>query len=83
MDNEKAEANGGSSQDPPKFTPRRRKRKDASPRPIVLAIRGRPEWREWVDRLAAADRTSLNELVDRSLARYAREIGFREAPPER
>jgi len=60
-----------------------RKSRDPEPRPIALTIRGRDEWKEWVKRLAAADRASLNELVDRSLARYAREVGFKEMPPER
>lgn len=60
-----------------------RKSRDAEPRPIALTIRGRDEWKEWVKRLADADRSSLNELVDRALARYAREIGFKDMPPER
>jgi hypothetical protein len=76
-------ANVGPPSPAPELQPRRRKSKDAEPRPIALTIRGRVEWKEWVARLAEADRTSLNELVDRSLARYAREIGFKEAPPER
>jgi hypothetical protein len=60
-----------------------RKGRDMAPRPIALTVRGRDEWKAWVRRLAAADRSSLNELVDRALARYAREIGFKESPPER
>jgi hypothetical protein len=60
-----------------------RKSRDALPRPIVLAVKGRREWKEWVDRLAAHDRSSVNELIDRALARYARWIGFEEVPPER
>jgi hypothetical protein len=76
-------ANPNVSVPPAVLQPRRRKSKDAEPRPIALTIRGRVEWKEWVARLAEADRTSMNELVDRSLARYAREIGFREVPPER
>jgi hypothetical protein len=60
-----------------------RKRPDADPRKIVLAVRGRQAWKDWIDRLAAHDRSSINELIDRALARYAREIGFKEVPPER
>ena len=76
-------SNGGAPPPGPDLRPRLRKAKDAEPRPIALTIRGRVEWKEWVARLAEADRTSLNELVNRSLARYAREIGYQEAPPER
>jgi hypothetical protein len=76
-------ANPKVSVPPAALQPRRRKSKDAEPRPIALTIRGRVEWKEWVARLAEADRTSMNELVDRALAKYAREIGFREVPPER
>jgi hypothetical protein len=60
-----------------------RKDRDPAPRPIALTIRGRDEWKAWVRKLAAADRSSFNELVDRALARYAKEIGFKESPPER
>jgi hypothetical protein len=60
-----------------------RKGRTGDIRPIALTIRGKTEWKEWVARLADHDRASLNELVDRSLARYAREIGFKESPPER
>jgi hypothetical protein len=60
-----------------------RKRPDSDPRKIVLAVRGRQVWKDWIDRLAAHDRSSINELIDRALARYAREIGFKEVPPER
>ena len=77
------EADGGEPTPAPELHTRRRKSKDAEPRPIALSIRGRLEWKEWVARLAEADRTSLNELVDRALARYGREVGFKEAPPER
>lgn len=67
----------------PALRPRQRKTKDAEPRPIALTVRGRVEWKEWVARLAVADRTSLNELVDRALISYARQIGFKEGPPQR
>jgi hypothetical protein len=60
-----------------------RKSPDAEPRRPVLSIKARSAWAAWVDRLAAFDRSSKIELVDRALARYAREIGFKEAPPER
>jgi hypothetical protein len=33
--------------------------------------------------LAGFERISVNELVDRALVRYAREVGFKKVAPER
>jgi hypothetical protein len=63
--------------------PRKRKSRDPEPRPIALTIRGRAEWKEWVGKLAEQERISINELVDRALVKYAREVGFKDAAPER
>jgi hypothetical protein len=53
-------------------------------RTAVTAIRSRPEWREWVERLAEFDRcASLNELFDRALVAYGRQVGFKEVAPKR
>jgi hypothetical protein len=61
----------------------KRKSRDAEPRPIALTIRGRSEWKAWVGLLADFERISVNELVDRALVRYAREVGFKGVAPER
>jgi hypothetical protein len=61
----------------------RRKTRDPAPRPIALTIRGRAPWKDWVAKLAKHERISINELVDRALVKYGREIGFKENPPER
>jgi hypothetical protein len=58
-------------------------------RPIAIQVRGWPEWKGWVERLAAhASRklgvpVSLNALVGLALAHYAKSLGFKEPPPER
>jgi hypothetical protein len=58
-------------------------------RPIAIQVRGWPEWKGWVERLAAhASRklgvpVSLNALVSLGLVHYAKSIGFKENPPER
>jgi hypothetical protein len=58
-------------------------------RPIAIQVRGWPEWKGWVERLAAhASRklgvpVSLNALVGLALAQYAKSLGFKEPPPER
>ena len=59
------------------------------PRPIVIAVRGWPTWKEWTERLQAHAAkkvgvvVSLNALVGLALAHYAKSIGFAEEPPER
>lgn len=62
---------------------RARKSPDPEPRGTLFSVKGRPTWLEWVDRLAAYDRSKRADLLDRALARYAKEIGFTEKPPER
>jgi hypothetical protein len=48
-------------------------------RTAVIALRSRPEWRDWVERLAEFERTpSLNDLFDRVIVAYARQVGFKE-----
>jgi hypothetical protein len=46
-------------------------------------VRGSAEWGEWVGRLADHDRSSYPDLVDRALAAYAKQAGFKDAPPKR
>jgi hypothetical protein len=59
------------------------------PRPIAIAVRGLPAWKQWAERLKehAAKKLgvplSLNALVGLSMAHYAKSIGFKEEPPER
>jgi hypothetical protein len=53
-------------------------------RSAVLMIRGTPEWKAWVEELMEADRSpSLNELIDRALVAYARQIKFSKPAPKR
>jgi hypothetical protein len=53
------------------------------PGPKTIGVRASAEYAAWVDRLAARNRTTVAGLVDQALARFAREIGFEEPPPER
>jgi hypothetical protein len=78
-----ARKRGGQGEDRGETDPRKRKSRDPEPRPIALTIRGRADWKEWVGQLADHERISINELVDRALVRYAREIGFKAVAPER
>jgi hypothetical protein len=70
-------SDGGGSEKP------RRKSKDPEPRQTLFSVKGRMSWLEWIDRLASFDRSTRAELLDRALARYAKDIGFAEQPPER
>jgi hypothetical protein len=51
--------------------------------PNGLVIRCLPEWRDWLNRLAEHDRTSMAGVIDRAAIDYARKIGFKEGAPKR
>lgn len=48
-----------------------------------LAVKGSPEWTEWVRRGAKFCRTDVSKLVDAALVSYLKGRGFDEPPPER
>jgi hypothetical protein len=53
-------------------------------RDATTNIRSTQEWKAWVDELADFDRApSVNDLVDRALVAYAREIKFPKPAPKR
>ena len=52
-----------------------------NPRPTALTIKGRPEWRAWVERAAAFCRTDATKLVDAALVEYLKQRGFDEPAP--
>jgi hypothetical protein len=54
-----------------------------NPRPTVLTIKGRQEWRGWVERAARFCRTDVAKLVDAALVEYLKQRGFDEPPPWR
>lgn len=56
---------------------------EASPSSVIVSVRVSPDFRGWLDRLAEHERIGLSDLFDRALTRYAREAGFKEAPPKR
>jgi hypothetical protein len=70
-----------SATDEPVSTPRKSPAEE--PRTVLFSVKGRPAWLLWLKRLAKEDRTSVVELIDRATARYAKDIGFTEQPPER
>lgn len=52
-------------------------------KPLVLQIRGTPEWKSWLDEAAEFNRTTVANLVDQAIARFVRESGFTKPPPRR
>lgn len=51
-------------------------------RETVVALKGAPAWKGWLDEFAAHCRLGLADTIEQSLLSYARERGFRE-PPKR
>ena len=59
----------------------------ASPPPgerkSITTLKGSVEWASWLERLADHDRNTVVGLIDRALAEYAVNHGFKEEPPKR
>jgi hypothetical protein len=55
----------------------------AQVRPTALTIKGRLEWRDWVERGADFCRTDVAKLVDAALVEYLKQRGFDEPAPKR
>jgi len=65
-----------------------KKKASANPKTIrvrasALNVRCMPEYKEWVDQLAVADRCTLVEVIDRALVAYAKKIKFPNRAPRR
>ncbi len=54
-----------------------------NPRPTALTIKGRTEWRDWVERGADFCRTDVAKLVDAALVEYLKQRGFDDPAPKR
>jgi hypothetical protein len=57
--------------------------KNWNAKPIIIQLRGSPEFKAWVEALAEFDATSVAELTERAYANYARQIGFTNPRPRR
>ncbi len=58
------------------------KPKPQGTRSSLLAVKCRPEWKEYVEEFSREERVTPSHLVDRAIAALAREMK-RKAPPER
>jgi len=59
------------------------KSKAAAVEGTTRAMRMSKQYADWLESLAAHDRSTIAALFDRALTHYAKHIGFTEAPPER
>jgi hypothetical protein len=51
--------------------------------PVVLTMRGKPEWKGWLKQLSKHCRLKVAVLVEQALMEYADRRGFAEPSPER
>jgi hypothetical protein len=51
--------------------------------PVVLTMRGRPEWKTWLKLLSKHCRMKVSVCVEQALMEYAERRGFTESSPER
>lgn len=79
------------------FMPRRRSgKKGPAPRkersagvegwarkPMMMNLRGSPEFKQWVQELADYDRETAAGVIERALVHYAKAIGFAKIAPQR
>jgi hypothetical protein len=63
--------------------PKRQGRKPDRDAMTTRAFRMRQEYADWLEQLAAFDRSTVASLLDRAAAHYAKSIGFSKEVPER
>jgi hypothetical protein len=51
--------------------------------PVVLTMRGKPEWKTWLKQLSKHCRLKVAVCVEQALMEYAERRGFAEPSPER
>jgi hypothetical protein len=49
----------------------------------TLAYKATPEYLEWLLKVASKNRTNIPTMIDQSVAKYARDIGVADVPPDR
>ena len=64
------------------------KRKSAKAGPkgrlgVVIAVKGTPAWKQWVDELADMCRLDTSKLIDLALVEFAKAHGFTKVAPRR
>jgi hypothetical protein len=49
----------------------------------TLGYRVSPAYLQWIGKAAVVNRSSISGLIDQAVAKYARDIGVVDPPPER
>jgi hypothetical protein len=62
--------------------PKKKAAKGGAPQMTTRGLRMTVAYAEWIDEFAASERMGVATLIDRAVAAYAKETGFK-APPER
>lgn len=52
-------------------------------KPMIAQLRGDAKYKTWIEKAARFDNRSVAGFIERSVARYAKEIGFDEEAPDR
>ena len=62
--------------------PKKKPTPPAAPEMLARGIRMTREYADWLDQLASSERMSVATLIDRAVAAYAKQMGFK-VPPDR
>jgi hypothetical protein len=52
-------------------------------RAIIVTLKGNPEFRDWLNRLADFDRSTAVQVAEKGMVCYANKVGFTEPAPKR
>ena len=77
------EATMGAMMAKPKAKPRRGRPAVPERTFKTLGYRVSSAYLEWITAAAAVNRSTVSGLIDQAVARYAREIGVEDPPPDR
>ena len=61
----------------------KKKAKAVDRKPMIAQLRGDAKYKAWIEKAARFDNRSVAGFIERSVARYAKEIGFDEEAPDR
>lgn len=63
--------------------PEKKRNPKAVRKPLGIQVRGRDEWKAWVEKGAIHCRLSVSTLVDLAITKFLKDQGFNDPPPNR